>query len=542
MVLSGDLGTGPLKPMMDTRRGRTSIPEDLSGEDLDELEALIRGVSDEELLARIADVLWTRRRNHAHARIAIDAYLKSARRLEAKPWQCVVRLKRAQAFAFMLNDAERLGLISSYLEEALNDPRPSLVSIHALENLPSVTPDDADRLAARAEELAGAADKNIVLARRIWECAAECHRRAGDADAERRCRIEEAETYVAEAERASDADSALFMKIHFYQQAIEAFRRVGKCRDRVDQLHRIVLSLQERTTAQLRGMPGPQIDIYDVIQAVTSRLDGLTFLDALAYLALAGRPPPYPELRKRAIEGLKNSLASIFSRQTINEKGRVVSRSPSAPFQAEHPDEVVLNEDVYWQLSLHRDFAGQTFIEPARRKIWMDHAVTQRDFLAITAKNPLVPLGRERLFARGLYAGLSGDMVESAHILTPQLENAIRELLNAHGILTSSIDSDGVQEENSLTTLLGKSELVEILGEDTVWDLRGLLAHKGTANLRNRVAHGLLPYEHFFSTDVLYLWWLTLRLCFLPIVRRQAISTVQEDRPTSKSESDPAPE
>ncbi|MCL2927754.1 MAG: DUF4209 domain-containing protein [Trichodesmium sp. MAG_R01] len=54
--------------------------------------------------------------------------------------------------------------------------------------------------------------------------------------------------------------------------------------------------------------------------------------------------------------------------------------------------------------------------------------------------------------------------------------------------------------------------------EDTLFDLKGLLVDRSGSNLRNLMAHGLLDDEDFSSPLMSYLWWVTLRLCYLPLL------------------------
>jgi hypothetical protein len=56
-------------------------------------------------------------------------------------------------------------------------------------------------------------------------------------------------------------------------------------------------------------------------------------------------------------------------------------------------------------------------------------------------------------------------------------------------------------------------ELEEILGEDVVFDLQGLLVEDFGATLRHFMAHGLLDDGLMQSLDALYFWGLVLRLC-----------------------------
>ena len=67
--------------------------------------------------------------------------------------------------------------------------------------------------------------------------------------------------------------------------------------------------------------------------------------------------------------------------------------------------------------------------------------------------------------------------------------------------------------------------LREIFGEDMVFHLQRLLVDPLGANLRNKMAHGMMSFGEFFSISVAYLYWLILRLVCLPVIaylRQQA--------------------
>jgi hypothetical protein len=94
----------------------------------------------------------------------------------------------------------------------------------------------------------------------------------------------------------------------------------------------------------------------------------------------------------------------------------------------------------------------------------------------------------------------------------------MRFILSKKGVLTSSIDSNGVQNERNLNDTLYTSEIEEVFGNDIIFDLQGLLVERFGANLRHKMAHGLMDYTAFFYISVSYLWGLTLRLCCWPLI------------------------
>ena len=158
--------------------------------------------------------------------------------------------------------------------------------------------------------------------------------------------------------------------------------------------------------------------------------------------------------------------------------------------------------------------------------------------MPLVTNNPFVPPRREKLFVKGLYAGLTGDFITATHILIPQIENSVRYILSNRGAITSGIDNknNGIQKEDNLNSTLYPSkypQITSIFDEDTLFDLQGLLIEHSGSNLRNRMAHGLISDDDFSSSTFSYLWWLTLRLCFgIGILVPQEI--VEESNPWIK--------
>jgi len=157
-------------------------------------------------------------------------------------------------------------------------------------------------------------------------------------------------------------------------------------------------------------------------------------------------------------------------------------------------------------------------ILPAREAIVSEHPVQAADLVPLLVNHPFVPVGRIGIYAKGLLAGLYGNYLEAVHLLVPQIENSLRHILRQQNVVTTSLNKDGIQEEFLLDKLLSMPELKSILGENLVFDLRGLLVERFGSNLRNNVAHGLLDEEAFNSVEGCYCWWLTLRIICMPHV------------------------
>jgi hypothetical protein len=247
-------------------------------------------------------------------------------------------------------------------------------------------------------------------------------------------------------------------------------------------------------------------------QAAKEAVAGKRIHEAFFILANMPLSPDVDHLRE-AVEAINRvtPLQHLIAKLRKDNTGRVVGRKPET--LSSTPDK----SELFEYAVLYQQFNVITFIEPVREQINLEHDAQVDDLLPVVSHAPFVPPGREYIYARGLHAGLKGDLLVAAHLLVPQIEHSVRYMLSQRGIVTSKFNDRDLQMEFDLNTTLTKyhAELAAILGNNIVFDLQGLLVEKFGSNLRNLVAHGLLDY-HDFSSQVLYLWWLTLHL-ILPV-------------------------
>ncbi|NEO28053.1 MAG: DUF4209 domain-containing protein, partial [Kamptonema sp. SIO4C4] len=216
-------------------------------------------------------------------------------------------------------------------------------------------------------------------------------------------------------------------------------------------------------------------------------------------------------------------LSHIIPMVIVNQVGKVVARQPSAvlPDNSEKAEAVITFKMYNYATICHQPLKAEICIEPARYQINLEHNVRVNDIFTIIASSPFIPPNHEHLFAKGLYAGLTGDFLTSTHILIPQIENSVRYIMWERGIITSGLDDRGIQNEHNLNTTLYHREITSIFDENTLFDLKCLLVEHSGSNLRNRMAHGLISDGEFMHPLMSYIWWLTLRLCCLPIILPQ---------------------
>ena len=80
-----------------------------------------------------------------------------------------------------------------------------------------------------------------------------------------------------------------------------------------------------------------------------------------------------------------------------------------------------------------------------QRQIWSDHHPLLNDWVPLVASNPIIEQRHAFGLMRGLHAGLTGDWLIAAHLITPRIESTLRHILELNGIDTSAINSDMTQ-------------------------------------------------------------------------------------------------
>jgi hypothetical protein len=110
------------------------------------------------------------------------------------------------------------------------------------------------------------------------------------------------------------------------------------------------------------------------------------------------------------------------------------------------------------------------------------------------------------LLKRGIVHHFQRDYVASLHILIPQIETVLRQLLEYRNMSVFKDDKQAIMVRE-LGGLLGMQEIKEILGQDFHKYMQIKYVEVNGINLRNRLSHGLLrkdEFSHSHSFSVIY--------------------------------------
>lgn len=529
----------PFRPMAVWDGRRSPIPEDLIAVDLDALSGVLADIKDAEFRARVADVLWVCRKDYKAAQTAVDAYIESSRVLESGDmWPPFSeRLQRAMQLGAKIGRLKQFHLKAiQAVEDAIARHEPTekgLLCARLMHFLLADRVGDAKKYAPLAEKLAKIMEAvpNWHFARDYWQLKAAWDSKDGKPDDARTAQLQIANTYVKLAESFTTAAQPSYMgAAGWMAKAVQALREAKADAADIENAHRRLLDFQKRSMTEmetiqipLENAPDLEKKLEESAKGAAAHVAGHCFEDAIIRFAFVAEPSNPDELKKRIEDPNSGGVfTQLFSTTTVRSDGQTSDTKP--PLASDDPKEreiAVLKEmysqarTVDWRLRV------QVSIEPARQQIVSEHPARPLDLMFLVQDNPFVPRGREGLFLRGLHAGLHGDLVLARHLLLPQMENSVREIFTARGIITSKLESDQTQDERDMGWMLAHAEMAKIFGSGMAFDLRGLLVERFGLNLRNDIAHGLLAESQMVTEGALYAWWLTLRLCCIPFAAAQ---------------------
>ena len=541
MMLSPESVNEPFKPYAVFNGRRSTIPDDLSESDVAFFTQIIDKIDDPWLKARLADLVWLVKnpREVKFAIVAIDSYRSIP--FDTETWgQDVLNCwQRAIHLACLIGKGagNRLAeMEASIIETFKSTMRPDGFLCLQLANLlksNGLGKDQALMIAKKLETFAPEfeGERGPHSTGEYFQAAADWFKKSGDDAKSIEMTVAQAENWVKTAiYRITSTQPSHMVAAKFYEKAIQIYRTVPRamrseyCVDeRIADLQKRLNESEKKSLDEMRVISTPLTDISELVKNVRDAVKGKTLLEALRTFANLPCSINCKELRESAVDQIQNfPLQTLVATRMISTDGRTVAQHSGINPNTESSDDdktgenekVIRSTMIRNYQQAHIGIAVQGYIWPALEILLLEHRIRETDFIALASQSPIVPIGREQLFGKALFAGYDRDFVTALHILVPQVEHMVRFHLQQAQVKTRNLDSSGVVTENSLNTLMDLSETKEIFGENLCFEIKALFCDPFGPNLRNELAHGLLDANSCQSSYAIYAWWLVMKLVF----------------------------
>lgn len=505
-VLSGalsmayDAQEGGYAPMLVMSDGQRSF----SMEDLDDSGAAII----EEALplfepfwirARLADILWLKTGDHRYAQIAVSANLSLFdASYDPEDWvSCFHAARRAFQIAIKLGRnnhlfSETLAKVDAVLRKA-DGTDPLFLSLNLIEMVaPYADKDRLQRYLSLSQKLfaqakaGGIASEHVVQA--AYRVYADLLHKANRGREIRTLKLELAEYYEA---LADDLAGRPLGAAQMLQKAYNLYDK-KQDRERLLQLRGKLQQVQQDRLNSMASIP-LEFDAAPIQKIIETLFHGLSRQEAILAFGECAMLYKVEEVRQGVLtEQQKNVFSSLFSKRFIDEEGRLVKTLSPLDLRDPQEDASLLREHMVHYVSERRSLGETICLQLAYHKVRERGAVASDDLSFLIDRNALIPEERRAIIRTGLQLGLNGELYASLHILLPQTENLLRELVKLCGDMPTYLKEDGTEDIKPLSQLFDSQKLREAYDEDLLFTWKTLLDERGGPNLRNEIAHGVL--------------------------------------------------
>lgn len=518
MMLDGASWERPYSPFATWEGGGWPGPDQVSDDGLEFFKRALDVMPSSPLAARIADIVFiraSRGERFAAAGRAVDLYIGvgiGQLRKDEEGWIRAAEISSRFRMQDRVLELVRIGI------EAFRsaDPMTAWRVARAMRTA-RFFGDAHEEIADRLEEL-GTAESDPHVRRQIL---GESIRWRRGPDALDRASVAQAaigDAWWTEAKQRVDSH---MVTRDFFANAYNAYRacprhlRSEKVQRRIERLPRIIRQHGDLARAEMQLFESDTIDLTPVRDQAEAAVDVPDFFEALARLIAISPLPRFEKDRASAEARLQaHPLMGMFSRSTVDSEGRKLHTTDPDRERSGVAENVWAEMISGFTHMIQLVVAGQVW--PGVRKLSSMWRISLRDFEVLASASPFVPVELESLYGRALHHGYYGRIVEATFILAPTFEACVRQALQANGIETRSIRADDTEVEPGLSALMELPGVDDVLGVDLAWTIRALLCGPTGPNLRNRVAHGLVLDGEAGGDAATYLWWLALRLAFVP--------------------------
>jgi len=288
---------------------------------------------------------------------------------------------------------------------------------------------------------------------------------------------------------AKEASPMLAMA--WLQPVVERYEQEGLKQD-AEQLQLLSARKGERINDDLKQysvkVELKQKDMDDLVDHLLGNGNLGKSLDRIAHYFI-----PKADEAQKLLEKIKTDapLMSMIPITIIEKDGRPTAKIGSVDEDAEGR--------LYKQLGETVSFY-QPFLVFVLERLREKYSPRVEDLVSHLYQSPLFAESRRELLQEGFHAYEQGDFIKAIHVLVPQVEQSLRNLLGLLRIPTTKTipRHPGIEDVKSMNDVLGDARVRQAMTEN-LWRYLSVvyIERRGGLNLRNDLAHGLVGPQSF---------------------------------------------
>jgi cation transport regulator ChaC len=455
------------------------------------------------LRARYADIAWDFKKRVTgksaevlYAQRAIDAYIEgiTAKLYEAPLIHAVQAGRRALELALSINDKARVELCKKTLLDLFDtglQPGSAGVWTSVFDTLiqtkkAGLLPAEIEHLIQGLERVLSASGTLGVDGFDPWAAEAAAQRLASYYESQgKRGEAQRAiRTYGSAFEQLA-AQASPMMAMAWLQPVHDEYKNRGMNED-VARVQTASAEKGKNVSSDLKQMRVPIELSEEEIERVVTELAQGTPEDALLRIARELIP------KTGKIKALLQEIAKTAPLMARIGVTRIVGDHFAAHAGSiEEDPEGRLIMELANHIEMYNFVLGRTLDSLRNNSV-----VTADTIMGVLEESPVYTPERRGVLKEGVQAYLEGDHTKAIHVLIPQIEQALRQLLVFIGVPTLKAGRSGLMQVKNLNDILRDQAIRAALGEDLRLYLQTFLADERGQNIRNNVCHGLsLPTQ-----------------------------------------------
>lgn len=199
--------------------------------------------------------------------------------------------------------------------------------------------------------------------------------------------------------------------------------------------------------------------------------------------------PKKEELKEQLYKmAQKTPLVFNIKKMIQDDKGRPIAEIGTLQSDVEG--------NVVSQMSQNMNFQA-IFLCPMLERFIIRHSLNDEKITELIFRSPIFSAEKKEIICSGIRSYINKDYLVCLHLLIPQIEDAIRNLIEISGGTVFKPNRYLGFQLRNLDELLRDKKFVNCLNEDISLYFRVLYTDQRGWNIRNQICHGIMPREQF---------------------------------------------